>query len=493
MKKIIVIGAGIAGLSAGIYAQKCGFEVTILESHSIAGGICTSWKRGDYLFEGGMHWLAGSSKDEAANKMWRHTGALNDHVPLSYSEPFAEYDHRGMPIRLYRDVDVTEQRLLELSPADEKEIRRFCDSIRKLKVFADPLSDLRGLKVTKKIRTPLSSLFSLLPVISVMSRFSKVSREEYANRFSHEGIRELLLSIPGAKQGIPMLLLTMGSLARGDGGFPAGGSLPFAGRMADHFASLGGEILYGCRADRVVVENGKAAGVIAGNARLDADAVIIASDTMTMDSLFEEPPKAPWLDEMHKATLPTMVTFISLGVDADLKKYNNYLLFKLEKPISLAEQSYNYLSVSNYANHHGYSPAGKTALTVQLPGDTYDFWRRARGEGRYTQEKQRIADAVISAIAARMPETGGRVEVCDVATPLTYERYCGNWKGSWMTEITPEMKFKPYPPVVRGLGGVYFAGQRMNPPGGLPSALFSGRTAVQYLCRDTDTVFVSEE
>ena len=55
MKKLIVIGGGIAGLSAGIYAQKCGFDTTIFESHSISGGNCTSWKRGGYLFEGGMH------------------------------------------------------------------------------------------------------------------------------------------------------------------------------------------------------------------------------------------------------------------------------------------------------------------------------------------------------------------------------------------------------------------------------------------------------
>ena len=40
--KIVVIGGGIAGLSAGVYARKCGFDVTILESHSIAGGNCTS-------------------------------------------------------------------------------------------------------------------------------------------------------------------------------------------------------------------------------------------------------------------------------------------------------------------------------------------------------------------------------------------------------------------------------------------------------------------
>jgi len=121
-RKVIIIGGGIAGLSAGVYAKKCGFDVTIFESHSIPGGICTSWKRKSYLFEGGMHWLAGSAGNQPLNKMWKHIGALNDSVKISYNEPFMEYTYKGTPIRIYRNVDTTEQHLLELSPDDQKKM-----------------------------------------------------------------------------------------------------------------------------------------------------------------------------------------------------------------------------------------------------------------------------------------------------------------------------------------------------------------------------------
>lgn len=63
--KVIVVGAGIAGLSAGIYAAQSGFDVTIIEKHTIPGGVCTSWRRKGYLFEGAIHWLAGSSPSSA--------------------------------------------------------------------------------------------------------------------------------------------------------------------------------------------------------------------------------------------------------------------------------------------------------------------------------------------------------------------------------------------------------------------------------------------
>ena len=464
MKKVIIIGAGIAGLSAGVYAQKRGFDVTILESHSIAGGNCTSWKRGGYLFEGGMHWLAGSNPHNPLNQLWRSIGALNDGVTIHYNEPFLEYDYNGTPIRLFRNVDATERHLLALSPTDAKEIEALCNNIRKVQ---------KGQEVD--------------------AAYYEMSREQYADRFSHEGICELIRSIPGDKQGISMLIFTMGSLANGDGGFPEGGSLPLAGRIVKTFTSLGGKILYNTRADRVIIENGKVTGVVSGDKQFPADAVIIASDTMSIDQLFDTPPHAPWLDKMRAVTGPTMVTFISLGISADLKKYPERPIFKLKEPICLADQTYKYLLVSNHAANPTYSPNGKTAMTIQLPGDTYDFWKKTREENRYAEEKQKIADQVIAAITAQMPEADRQIEVCDVATPLTYERYCGNWKGSWMTEMKPDMEAEPYPAAIEGLDGVYFAGQRMMPPGGLPTALMTGQTAVQMLCHDTDTVFVDEE
>ena len=63
MKKIIIIGAGIAGLSAGIYARKNGYDATIYELHFLPGGLCTAWKRAGFTFEGCMHYvgLVGSS------------------------------------------------------------------------------------------------------------------------------------------------------------------------------------------------------------------------------------------------------------------------------------------------------------------------------------------------------------------------------------------------------------------------------------------------
>ena len=60
MQKLIIIGGGVAGLSAGIYGRLHGLETEIYERNAQAGGECIAWTRGGYLFDGCIHWLMGS-------------------------------------------------------------------------------------------------------------------------------------------------------------------------------------------------------------------------------------------------------------------------------------------------------------------------------------------------------------------------------------------------------------------------------------------------
>ena len=124
-----------------------------------------------------------------------------------------------------------------------------------------------------------------------------------------------------------------------------------------------------------------------------------------------------------------------------------------------------------------------------MNGDTYDRWAARRADGTYAEEKWKLAEAVIAAVSKKYPQVEGKVEVWDVATPLTYERYLRSYKGSWMSNMLPGEKQTSYPAKPEGIADVYFAGQRLVAPGGLPTAVDTARTAVQHLCRDTGTVF----
>ena len=55
--KSIIIGAGFAGLAAGIHAQMNGYRTRIFEMHSLPGGLCTAWKRQGCTIDACVHWL----------------------------------------------------------------------------------------------------------------------------------------------------------------------------------------------------------------------------------------------------------------------------------------------------------------------------------------------------------------------------------------------------------------------------------------------------
>jgi phytoene dehydrogenase-like protein len=75
-KSIIIVGAGIAGLSAGCYGQMNGYRTQIFEMHTTPGGVCTTWKRKGYKIDGCIHWLTGSSPGNSFYPLWEELGVV---------------------------------------------------------------------------------------------------------------------------------------------------------------------------------------------------------------------------------------------------------------------------------------------------------------------------------------------------------------------------------------------------------------------------------
>lgn len=490
MKNVIIVGAGIAGLTAGVYARQSGFNTTIYEAHSIPGGASTSWRRKGYLFEGGMHWLTGSSDKKSLNKLWHETGALNDSTPIFIRDPFLIYEYGGKSVCLYRNIEKLETHLLELSPEDSDEIKRLCIDLKKLSKLDMPVSDIKGVKLNNKSSFKPSALFSMLPGMLRMPFYASQTAAEYAMRYKSPILQKLFMNIVGDENSATAVVFTLATLTSGDGGYPYGGSLAMANRIAAKFLDLGGSIQYNAPVDKIKVTNGNAAGIVAGGREIPADAVIVTQDTLkAVDTLFDNPIREPWTEKMKKETKPILNTFICLGIKADLSNIPESICWELDSPISCAGQKIQSISINNYSSYKDYAPEGCTALTSIILGDSYDWWKSKKQNGLYKEEKEKLAKAFIDAVIKKYPQLDGKVEVWDVATPLTYERYLHSYKGSWMSIIDKGSKMETYPAKPESINNLYFAGQRLKPPGGLPIAVETGRAAVQYLCKDTDTVF----
>ena len=174
-KKVVIIGGGVAGLSAGIYARLNNFEAEILEMHSVTGGQCTAWERKGYRFDYCLHWLVGTRKGPF-NDIWKETGVLNDNVEIIDHEVHTKvFTDDGKEFMIYTDLNKWEEYLCNLAPEDTGKIRKMCNEMRK-SAFLQPYSDPPELR---KFGQTISSMFSMMPVIILFIKYGKKSCSQY--------------------------------------------------------------------------------------------------------------------------------------------------------------------------------------------------------------------------------------------------------------------------------------------------------------------------
>lgn len=479
-KKLLVIGAGISGLSAAIYACNSGFDVTVLEKCHNPGGLSTSWKRKGYTIEGGIHWLTGSSEQLPHHKMWKAIGALCENNPIQLKDPLYTLIEKHRRIPLYRDPAKMADTLISIAPEDAKPIRKLERQIRALEHFHAPAKF--GLRELAR---------NILPALPVLPALLSKTIRDYVGQFKNASVRSLLSSFINPEQNAISLVYTLATFAVGDGGYPKGGSLVMSANVEKKLLSLGGRVLYGAEVSRVLVENGKVSGVNYGQDKfLPADAVIVSADArMAIDRLFEQPLQDAWAQKMRKEMEVDQCLIFSMGVKADLSSYPRNIAFPLDKDFEYAGCSCNVLMLNLYSGPD-FAPEGCTTLTWLLFGEMYEYWKQAKSEGTYKEKKQEITSHVIELIQNYLPEVEGNIEFTDLATPLTLERYCSTYKGGFMS-LWKAGKMPATAPVrYSRIAGLYFAGQRTDASGGLPVAVASGRKAVKCLCRDTGINFI---
>lgn len=491
MRRLVIIGAGISGLTAGVYAARSGFDTLILERTTSPGGVSASWKRKGFTFEGGVHWVTGSGSHLPLNRVWRETGALGAGNPVYNKDPYFVLElPGGGELPLYRDPDRMYRTFVEFAPEDRKAISRLRRHIREFRWFHSPVLDLAGLKATRPSPFRPMEFLRMFPALIRTPYLWSVSVEDYVSHFKNPCLRALLGSIMNTKHNALSYIVTLSSFSYGDCGYPRGGSAVMNENMAETFRKAGGTIRYNTEVSEVLMEGGRPVGVRVGDEVIDADAVLVSSDArVAMDRFFQEPLGDGWARKMRRKLEGAQAIFIGLGVKGDLKDLPRSMVFPLKEPFRAAGLSWPTLIIHNYALD-GYAPEGCTTLSTLLLGNTYGFWRRAKEDGLYKERKQEVLDAFVETLYRIMPQLRGKVIVTDVATPATVERYCETFCGSYMA-VWPRRTFLPHAPI-RYCRGLYFSGQRTSLSGGLPIAVSTGRKAAQYLCRDFSLPFVNE-
>jgi len=129
-KSIIIIGAGIAGLSAGCYGQMNGYRTHIFEMHDKPGGVCTSWQKEGYTISNCIHWVMGLGPGSKFYRIWEELGTVQGRKMVNYDVVKRVEGSDGRTFIIYTDIDRLEQHMKELAPEDKDVIEEFIKGIR---------------------------------------------------------------------------------------------------------------------------------------------------------------------------------------------------------------------------------------------------------------------------------------------------------------------------------------------------------------------------
>ena len=436
MKKIVIIGSGIGGLTAGNLLAQKGHKVTVFEAHGSPGGYTAGFKRNGFYFESGtlsfessnlvfplMKQIGVFDKVEfVRQKMGLITGEING-VCSSYEDLK----------RLVRDA----------YPADKDSLDRYFGVADKMIRTMFAVVRPRGLGAY------LAYPVNLARFVALYRKYSRVTITDFAARsfgrdttlfrfFKSLGYPDMSAAIIGPA--FASFFDDYWTVRRG--------MQRWADALAENFRSLGGELKLSSRVDKIVTKDGAAIGVESQGAFHPADWVISAADyKKTFLEWLDDKTLVPEAlrDKIAKAGVSEGIVTIYLGLDvppaelgkwmkaphvsyhdnladADVRSSGSDAEFFRKVPFSLYSPSLHDVNLA---------PQGKSGLMIQaiVPFHWMGNWGGA-DKAEYRELKEAVKQTLIARASAVIPDLAGRIMFSDLATPRTYERYTGNTDGA---------------------------------------------------------------
>jgi phytoene dehydrogenase-like protein len=483
--KLIIIGAGIAGLSAGCYARMNGYDVEIFEKHVFPGGMCTSWKRKDYTFDYCIHNLSGTSPDSDLRKMWEELGALEDTGIIDQDVFVRVEDPADNYLDWFTDLDRLEGHLKSIAPEDSRAIDDLIGAARKF-IGADFFSmQLGGFWRTFK-------LFTKLPAVN---RWSRIKMGEFSQRFQNPFLRRafchVMYDIPGDEVPMLAMLLFMAGFERKDLGWPIGGSQAFSQRVESRLKELGGVVNYRSEVEKILVENNHAVGIrLKDGSEHRADRVVSAADGYNtiynmLNGRYMNETIQSYYDGVGDSSPFGLVIF--LGLNEELRGQPHALTLLFDEPLNLGKITQDSLHLITFGPDTGLVPEGKSVLKIEAQAN-YFYWKERRDADlkAYRDEKERIVRLIIDRIEPRFPKLQDKIEVMDVSTPPTAERFTGNrygWQAGPPKDDSAKIMRKGLSKTLPGLDNFHMVGQWASASLGVSNVAMLGRNFVKDLCK----------
>lgn len=488
-KPVVIVGAGIGGLSTAIRLAAAGRRVIIFEQHADVGGKMAE------IREGGFRWDTGPSvitMRHVLEELFAVAGRrLDDYLTLLPVDPLTRYFYPdGTTLDATRDLS---KMAAQISQLDEQDVAGYLSYL----AYAARLHRITGPTFVYNEPPSLRS-FTRVPVTDALKvdAWRKMDTAICAHVRSPQ-LRQLLgrfATYVGASPYQAPATLNVIAHVELTGGvwYPRGGIYTIARALARLAAELGVEINTGCSVQEIVVDGRNLRGIKLTDGRIQpAEAVVANVDVATVYQKLL-PQTAARQKRLAKLTRvePSCSGFmLLLGVNKahpQLAHHNIFFssdyrrefddIFKRGLP---PNEPTIYVAITSKSDASHAPPSSENwFVLVNAPalGPEFDWAQQA---GAYRNR-------VLAYLAEFGPDVRPHITVEKMLTPLDLERLTGARRGALYgaSSNSPLTAFRRPHNRAGDVSGLYFVGGTTHPGGGVPMVMLSGKVASNMVLED---------
>lgn len=474
-KKLIIVGAGITGMSTAIHALKKGYDVEVYEKNDFPGGCSTGWQREGYYIDNCMHWLTGTNQHTKGFKLWKKLGAIDETSNLYQGEYFYKSTYENDEISLYVDTKKVKEDMIRLSPVDCDEINKFIKTVNYL------------IKTNKKDNIIFSSLNTIRAYLKAYISYYDLSLGELAKKFHHPLLQKLFTDYFPKEYSSLALLCAYATFASGNGKVYVNGSKQFALNIANEVNKLGGKIFYNSNVQKIEISNDSFKYIIVNDKKISGDFLIYTADAhylfnKLIDSDYMPSPlKKKFEDKTNNKIVSSFHVAMLIDKDIDFVKEAMIIEIPLTK---VGKNEINRLLIKDYS--YLYQDKDKKVIQFFIVQDMKDieYWEELykKDKDEYNKTKENIATNLKNIVIEKYPSLKEHIKIIDSWTPMTYINYFNSYYGSYMGFVFPKNgSLKSLSPRIKGIKNMLFATYWQTYTGGLPIAARLGESVTRYI------------
>jgi phytoene desaturase len=491
---VLVIGAGLGGISAAALLAKQGRKVLVLEQSDRIGGCCSTFERDGYKFDVGASIVEVIHPiEQAFRKLGTRLAVEVDLIPC---DPVISFIYRdGSRVTFPQSIEGTADVIASISPEDGQRWYDFVAYMSELvevvldTVFIEPATSLSDMmRMVQKDRRLLKFLPTFVQSYQqVLQRFFKNEKVLATMAYQSFYLGYPPALVPGA---FAMLPFTehMGVW------YPRGGMIQIPEAFRRVGARLGMELRLNTCVQRLLMDGGCVRGVLlADGTTIEAPVVVsnVNAKTLYLEMIGAEylPPLARAGIRSYKYSKAVPMIYVGLDYKPPLEAHhsaiaitpdemNRYWWDRVERGrLAPADESFGLICWPTHSDR-ALAPVGHHVLNL-IPEGFYHL------EGTdWDAEKPRFVEETLAYLSqGAVPGLDQHVTTVECATPLDFERRLRMPEGAiyaLQQDLPAATVFRPSARS-KSVQGLYLVGASTHPGGGVPTTIASGLIAANLI------------